>query len=193
MEKTYTNLAQAYVGESQARNRYTFYASVARKEGFEQIAAIFQETADQEKEHASNLFKLIVELANKPENGEIMLDQVPVPNVRGTTAENLKAAIAGELHEESAMYPEFADVAEEEGYLQIAAKLRAIAKAEGHHAERYTKLLKLVESGKMFERDEDQVWVCRECGYVHVGKNAPMKCPSCEHAQGFYERECEQY
>ena len=193
MEKTYLNLAQAYLGESQARNRYTFYASTARKEGYEQIAAIFEETAEQEKEHANNLFKWIVELSKKPENvGEIKLDGVGVPNVRGTTAENLAAAIAGELHEESSMYPEFADVAEEEGYTEYAARMRAIAKAEGGHAARYTKLLELVKTG-FFKRSEDKVWICRECGYIHVGKTPPAKCPSCWHAQGFYEVARDEY
>ncbi|MDO5561661.1 MAG: rubrerythrin family protein [bacterium] len=193
MEKTYLNVAQAYLGESQARNRYTFYASTAKKEGYEQIAAIFQETADQEREHGSNLFKWIVEMKKKPENvGDLVLDGVGVPNVRATTEENLQAAIAGELHEENEMYPQFADIADSEGYPEYARRMRAIAKAEGGHATRYQKLLKLVQSG-FFDRETDKVWICRECGYIHVGKTPPKICPSCEHAQGFYEVAREEY
>ncbi len=187
MEKTYLNIAQAYLGESQARNRYTFYASVARKEGYEQIAAIFTETADQEREHASNLFKWLVELSHKEENSQnLMLNEVSVPNIRGTTAQNLAAAIEGELHEEKTMYPDFAAVAKAEGYEEYAARMLAIAKAEGGHAKRYAHLLKLVKSG-FFEREEEQIWICRECGYIHIGKKAPEECPSCLHAQAFYE------
>ena len=193
MEKTYLNVAMAYLGESQARNRYTFYASTAKKEGYEQIAAIFQETADQEREHANNLFKWIVAMKEKPENaGDLVLDGVGVPNVRATTAENLQAAITGELHEENEMYPQFADVADSEGYTEYARRMRAIAKAEGGHATRYQKLLKLVQSG-FFDRETDKVWICRECGYIHVGKTPPKICPSCEHAQGFYEVAREEY
>jgi len=187
MEKTYLNMAQAYLGESQARNRYTFYASVARKEGYEQIAGIFEETAGHEREHASNLFKWIVELKKKPENtGKLKLDGVDVPNVRGTTAENLAAAIEGELHESNSMYPEFADIAQEEGYTEYAMRMRAIARAEDGHANRYQKLLDLVKSG-YFKRDTEKIWICRECGYIYTGKIPPQKCPSCYHAQGFYE------
>jgi len=194
MEKTYLNLAQAYLGECQARNRYTFYASSARKEGFEQIAAIFQETADQEREHANNLFKYIVELKAKPENaGDLIVDGVGVPNVRATTKENLEAAIAGELHEENEMYPQFADVADQEGHPEMAARMRAIAKAEGHHAQRYQKLLELVATNSVFKRKEVKTWVCRECGYVHTGDEAPTVCPSCGHPQSFYQVECENY
>ena len=194
MKQTFLNLATAYVYESQARNRYSFYASTARKEGFEQIASIFQETADQEKEHASQLFKLVLELGQEEENaGDLKLDGVDVPKVRGTTEENLAAAIAGETHEYTQMYPEFAEVADKEGYAKVAAKFRAIAKAENHHADRYTKLYELVKDDRVFQRGEEMVWVCRECGYLHVGKEAPLICPSCEHAQAFYEVECENY
>ena len=194
MEKTYQNLASAYLGECQARNRYSFYASTAKKEGFEQIAAIFLETADQEKEHASNLYKLMVELKQKPENSaplNLAVDDITV--IRGTTAENLQAAITGENHEWESMYPEFADIADKEGYPAIAVRLRAIAKAEAHHAERYQKLLAHVTAGTTFKRDTDQVWICRECGYVHAGPVAPLKCPSCDHAQSYYQIESENY
>ena len=188
--QTLDNLAQAYLGESQARNRYSFYASVARKEGLEQVAGIFQTTSDQEKEHASNLFKLIVRL--KEETGispeaALVMEGVEVPSVRGTTAENLAAAIAGEDHESEVMYPDFAKVAMEEGYADIAARLLAIAKAEEHHSQNYTKLLELVQDGAFFKRGEAMVWVCRECGYMVTSKEAPLKCPSCDHAQGYFE------
>ena len=152
MEETIKNLAKAFVGESQARNRYTFYAKVAKKEGFEQIAEIFLKTAENEREHASVLFKLINELKSKGggEVGELKVE-ASVPTVLGNTAENLKAAIAGENYEHTQMYPEFAEAAEREGLQEIAARLRAIARAEQHHEERYKKLLREVESGTVFK------------------------------------------
>ncbi|MCL2110472.1 rubrerythrin family protein [Microgenomates group bacterium] len=192
--ETYFNLARAYLGECQARNRYTFYSSVAKKEGFEQISAIFFETAAQEKEHAKNLFVLINTLRDAGDGpSDLKLDGVEIPNVYSTTADNLKDAIAGESHEASIMYPQFADIAEQEGYKDIAIRLRAIAKAEEHHSNVYQKLLELVEQGRVFKRDTNQVWACRECGYVHVGKEAPLLCPSCSHAQGYYEISRELY
>ena len=185
---TLNNLMQAYLGESQARNRYSFYASIARKEGLEQVAGIFQTTSDQEKEHASNLFKLIVRLKEEGKISEkLMVNAVEVPSVRGTTAENLQAAIEGENYEADEMYPNFADIAMEEGYADIAARLRAIARAEDHHSQTYTKLLELVKDGAFFKRGEAVVWICRECGYLHVAKEAPVKCPSCDHAQAYFE------
>jgi rubrerythrin len=194
MEKTIENLTKAFVGESQARNRYTFYSKVAKKEGFEQIAEIFLITADNEREHASWFFKLINEL--KKESGE-ELDEIKIetsaPTVLGTTAENLKAAIAGENHEYTSMYPEFADVAQEEGFPEIAARIRSIAVAERHHEERYKKLLKEVEAGTVFKKAKDVWWVCRECGYVHFGREPPDKCPSCDHEETFYQIKCEEY
>jgi rubrerythrin len=190
MKKTIENLAKAFIGESQARNRYTFYSKVAKKEGFEQIAEIFMVTADNEKEHASWMFKMIQQL--KSDDKEIMVE-AGAPTIYGTTAENLKAAIAGEHHEHKEMYPGFADVAEKEGLPDIARRLRAIAKAEEHHEERYKKLLKQVEGKTVFKKDEQVEWVCRECGYIHYGKEAPEKCPSCDHAQSFYQLKCEEY
>ena len=194
MNETIKNLVKAFIGESQARNRYSFYASVAKKEGFEQIAEIFRITAENEKEHASTLFKLINEL--KKEKGE-ELDEIKVeavaPTVLGDTAQNLKAAIAGENHEHTKMYPEFADVAEREGYPEIAARLRAIAKAEEHHEERYRKLLREVEAGTVFKKDRDVWWVCRECGYIHYGKEPPERCPSCNHPRSYFQLKCEEY
>ncbi|KYH38390.1 MAG: rubrerythrin [Candidatus Bathyarchaeota archaeon B26-1] len=194
MNETIKNLVKAFIGESQARNRYSFYASVAKKEGFEQIAEIFRITAENEKEHASTLFKLINEL--KKEKGE-ELDEIKVeavaPTVLGDTAQNLKAAIAGENHEHTKMYPEFADVAEREGYPEIAARLRAIAKAEEHHEERYRKLLREVEAGTVFKKDREVWWVCRECGYIHYGKEPPERCPSCNHPRSYFQLKCEEY
>lgn len=194
MKKTIENLTKAFIGESQARNRYDFYAKVARKEGFEQIGEIFSITAENEKEHAKRLFEHINEL--KKESGED-LDEIKVeaaaPIVYGTTIDNLKAAIAGENYEYTQMYPEFADVAEKEGFPKIAGRLRSIAVAEKHHEERYKKLLKEVEAGTVFKKDKEVWWVCRECGYVHFGQEPPEKCPSCDHARSFYQINCEEY
>jgi rubrerythrin len=196
MQETLKNLAKAFIGESQARNRYTLYAKVARKEGYEQLSDIFLETAEQEREHASWLFKLIKHLkeekGNPEELNEITVEAV-CPTVYGTSAENLKAAIAGENYEHTKMYPEFADLADKEGLPKIAARLRAIAKAEAHHEERYQKFLKELESGTVFEKEEEIEWVCKKCGYVHKAKKAPEKCPSCDHEQAFYKIKCEEY
>jgi len=194
MKETIQNLAKAFIGESQARNRYGFYAKAAKKEGYEQIAGIFRETADQEKEHASQLFKLINEL--KKESSEDLSEvkvEAAAPTILGTTVENLKAAMAGENYEHTTMYPEFAKKAKEEGLPHIEAKLKAIAKAEEHHEERYQKLLKEVEAGTVFKKEEETVWVCRECGYVHVGQEPPEECPSCNHPRAYYQVECEMY
>ncbi|RLI14094.1 MAG: rubrerythrin family protein [Candidatus Hecatellales archaeon] len=194
MGETIKNLVKAFIGESQARNRYTFYAKAAKQEGYEQIAEIFLITAENEKEHASSLFKLINEL-KKQSGGS--LDEISVeaaaPTVLGTTAENLKAAIAGENYEHTKMYPEFAEVAEKEGYPEIAKRLRAIAKAEEHHEERYRKLLKEVEAGTVFKKEKEVWWVCRECGYIHYGKEPPEKCPSCDHPRSYFQIKCEEY
>lgn len=189
MKKTIQNLTKAFIGESQARNRYTFYAKVAQKEGYQQVAGIFLETAEQEKTHAKRLFEHIQELKEKigGENLNEIKAEAVAPTVFGTAIENLKSAIAGEHYETSEMYPEFADVAEEEGLPDIAKRLRAIAKAEAHHEERYKKLLAEVEGGTVFKRDEEIFWVCRECGYVHYGNEAPEKCPSCDHPQSYYQ------
>ena len=190
MKKTLENLTKAFIGESQARNRYAFYAKVARKEGYEQIGEIFQITADNEKEHAKRLFEHIQEL--KQEVDEIKVEAT-APLVYGKTAENLKAAIAGEHYEYTEMYPEFAEVAKQEGLDKIAARLKAIAKAEEHHEERYKKLLKEVEADTVFKKEKEVEWVCRECGYVHKGITPPEKCPSCDHAKSFYQIKCEEY
>jgi len=194
MKETIKNLTKAFIGECQARNRYTFYAKVAKKEGYEQIAGIFHETADQEKEHASQLFKMIQKLKEKSADdySEILVE-ASAPTNYGTTSENLKAAIAGENYERTSMYPEFAAKAKEEGLPQIEAQLKAIAKAEEHHEERYKKLLTEVEASTVFKKDKEVVWVCRECGYVHIGKEPPEECPSCKHPQSYYQVQSEQY
>lgn len=195
MQKTIKNLTKAFIGESQARNRYTFYAKVAKKEGYEQISAIFTETAEQEKSHAKRLFEHIQELKKKIGDGslsEITVEAV-APTIYDTTAENLKAAIAGEHHEYTQMYPEFAKIAEEENLSTIAARLRSIAIAEEHHEQRYKKLLMQMEAETVFKKSQEVVWVCRECGYVHVGSEAPKECPSCDHPRAYYQVQCENY
>ncbi len=191
MTKTIENLIKAFIGESQARNRYSFYAKVAKKEGFEQIAEIFLITAENEKEHAKRLFEHIQEL-NEDKVKEFKIEAT-APTTYGDTVQNLKAAIAGENDEHTRMYPEFAKIAEEEGLQDIADRLRAIAIAEKHHEERFQKLLEEVEAGTVFKKEKEVWWVCRECGYVHFGIEAPEKCPSCDHPRSFYQVKCEEY
>ncbi len=194
MKSTIQNLTKAFLGESQARNRYTFYSKIAQKEDFEQIAEIFLTTADNEREHAKWLFRLINELKQKSdENLEEIHVEAPAPTVLGNTVENLKAAIAGEHYENTQMYPEFADIAEKEGLPEIAKRLRAIAKAEVHHEERYKKLLKEVENNTVFKKEKKVFWVCRKCGYIHEGEEPPEKCPSCDHPAKHFEIKCEEY
>jgi rubrerythrin len=194
MEKTLENLTKAFIGESQARNRYTFYAKVAKKEGFEQISDIFLLTAENEREHAKWLFRMIDELRQKiPEKPDELNVEAAAPLTLGTTAENLAAAIAGENYETTTMYPEFADVAKAEGLDEIARRLRMIAASEAHHEERYRKLLANVEKGTVFTKDTNVMWVCRKCGYVHEGKEPPVKCPVCDHPRAYFEIKCEEY
>ncbi|MFP4170859.1 MAG: rubrerythrin [Methanomassiliicoccales archaeon] len=188
---TIENLTKAFIGESQARNRYTFYSKVAKKEGYEQIAEIFRITAENEKEHAEWLFKLINRL--KGDHMDELTVEAQAPTVCGTTAENLRAAIAGENYENTTMYPEFAQEAEEEGYDEIAERLRAIAIAEEHHEERFSKLLEQVEAGTFFKKDREVWWFCRECGYKHFGTEPPEKCPSCDHPRSYYQRMSEEF
>lgn len=190
MKKTLENLIKAFIGESQARNRYTYYAKAARKEGFEQIGAIFAETADQEKEHAKRLFEHIQELKEKKDETTV---DAAAPLIYGKTMDNLKAAIVGEHYEHSEMYPEFADVAEKEGYKAIAKRLRSIAVAEEHHEERYKKLLKEIRNKTIFKKTKKVWWACRECGYGYFSKMPPIKCPSCDHPKGFYQVKREKY
>ena len=194
MENTIKNLTKAFIGESQARNRYSFYSKVAKKEGFEQIAGIFLITAENEKEHAKRLFEHISELKKKSNEklDEIIVESI-APTIFSDTINNLKSAIAGENYEYTSMYPEFADMAEKEGLPEIAKRLRAIAIAEQHHEERFKKLLKEVEAKTVFKKEKEVWWVCRECGYVHFGAEAPEKCPSCDHPKSYYEIKCEEY
>lgn len=188
MQKTLENLAQAFIGESQARNRYTAYAKIAREAGYEEIAANFSLTADQEAEHAKWLMNMIGELkANNNGYDEIKVEAV-VPTVSGDTRTNLSAAIQGENYEYEKMYPEFADIADSEGLSQIAYRLRAIAKAEENHEERFKVFLDYLQNDLIFKSEEEEVWVCRQCGYMHKGKSPVGKCPSCGHPQGFFER-----
>ena len=177
--KTEQNLLKAFAGESQARSRYTFFASVAKKEGYEQIAGVFMETAEQEKEHAKKFFKYL-------EGGMVEITAAYPAGIISTTAENLKAAAEGENEEWDQLYPEFAKIADEEGFPQVANTFRQVAKVEAEHEKRYRTLLGRVESGKFFERDEEIEWQCRNCGYVIKSKKAPMKCPACEHPQAFF-------
>ena len=173
--KTEKNLMAAFAGESQARNKYTYFASKAKKEGYEQIAAIFLETADNEKEHAKMWFKEL-------NGGDI-----------GTTVENLTAAAEGENYEWTDMYDEFAKVAEEEGFTTIAAKFKMVAAIEKHHEERYRKLIENIEGGLVFSKDGDKIWKCRNCGHICVGKEAPTVCPVCAHPQAYFELDAENY
>ena len=190
MRKTFENLVKAFIGESQARNRYTFYAKVAKKEGYEQIAEIFLITAENEKEHAKRLFEHINELKKESEED---LDEIKVettaPTILGDTTDNLKAAIAGENYEHTQMYPRFAKVAKEEGHLEIAKRLRAIAVAEKHHEERFKKLLKEVEAKTVFKKEKAVWWACRQCGYLYFGTKAPEKCLLCGHPRSYFWRE----
>nr|QNO49817.1 hypothetical protein DBPBNLAN_00027 [Methanosarcinales archaeon ANME-2c ERB4]QNO49956.1 hypothetical protein FNHNGOKL_00024 [Methanosarcinales archaeon ANME-2c ERB4] len=194
MKKTLENLTKAFIGESQARNRYTFYAKVAKNEGYEQISEIFLLTAENEREHAKWLFRMIDELRQKiPEKPDEIVVEAAAPLTLGTTIENIAAAISGENYEYTTMYPEFADAAEAEGLVRIASRLRSIAVAEAHHEERYRKLLATVEEGTVFTKDTKVTWVCRKCGYVHKGREPPEQCPSCDHPRAYFELACEEY
>ncbi len=193
MKKTIENLSKAFVGESQARNRYSMYSKIAKKEGFEQIAELFLVTADNEREHAKWAFRMINQLKGNDASLDELVIEAAVPTVQGNTIENLKAAIAGETYETTTMYPEFAQVADEEGFPEIGARLRAIGEAEAHHKERYEKLLTEVENGTVFKKEEEVEWVCRKCGYVHKGTKPPEECPSCDHPSSYFERKCEAF
>ena len=178
--KTEQNLLKAFAGESQARNRYTYFAGQARKDGFVQIADIFEETANQEKEHAKRFFSFL-------EGGDLEITAAFPAGKIGTTAENLKAAAGGENHEWTAMYPEFAAVARHEGFEAIARLFENVAVAEKQHEKRYLGLLRNVESGTVFKKDQPIVWRCRNCGYLHEGAEAPDACPACAHPRAYFE------
>ena len=183
--KTEHNLMAAFAGESQARNRYTHYASVAKKEGYEQIAGIFLETADNEKEHAKRFFKFL--------EGTPVNITATYPSALGDTMLNLKAAASGENEEWTDLYPTFANIADEEGFPQIAVVFRKIAEVEKHHEERYLKLLSNIETDKVFKKDAEIQWKCRNCGYVHNDASAPQMCPACAHPKAYFEVRAENY
>lgn len=178
--ETEKNILTAFCGESQARNRYTYFASQAKKDGFVQIQAIFEETANQEKEHAKRLYKML-------EGGEVKITAAFPAGVVGTTTENLQEAAAGENYEHTTMYPEFAETARREGFDEIADVFMAIAVAEKQHEKRYKDLLANIEAGRVFKRDENVTWRCRNCGYLHEGSEAPDLCPACAHKQPHFE------
>ncbi|MFH1201603.1 MAG: rubrerythrin family protein [Candidatus Omnitrophota bacterium] len=184
--KTEKNLLASFAGESQARNRYTYFASVAKKAGYEQIAGIFLETADNEKEHAKRFFKFL-------EGGEVEIVASYPAGVIGNTAQNLGAAASGENLEWTKLYKEAEAVARQEGFEEVAVQFKEIAEVEEQHEKRYRKLLKNLKEGKVFKRDTVVKWKCRNCGYVHEGKEAPEECPACAHPQAYYELLCENY
>jgi len=178
--KTEESVLKAFAGESQARNRYTYFASEARKEGYIQIADIFEETANQEKEHAKRFFKFLV-------GGDLMIESSFPAGMIGKTAQNLKAAASGEHHEWSNLYPSFGKIAREEGFEQIGKAFDAISIAEKQHEKRYLGLLANIETGAVFKKEKPVVWRCRNCGYLHEGKGAPDVCPACNHSQIYFE------
>ena len=187
MRKTLENLTKAFVGESQARNRYTIYSSIARKEGYLQIADIFLETAEQEKEHAEWFFKMIQIVKEKlgEDMDEVMIETWAFVK-RWTTSENLQYSINGEHHENSDLYPEFARIAEEEWLPEVAARILAISHAEEHHESRYQAVRDQLSAGTLAEKSEDVEWMCTKCGYVHKGKTPPKRCPACDHESNYY-------
>ena len=178
--RTEKNLLIAFAGESQARNRYTYYASKAKKEGYMKIASVFLETAENEKEHAKRLFKFL-------EGGDVEITASFPAGIIGDTAQNLRSAANGEKYEHSKMCPEFARIAEEEGFNEIAKVFRAIAVAEKYHEKRFLSILKEIEKGTVFRKESSVKWRCRNCGYIHESKEAPIKCPACAHPQGYFE------
>jgi len=184
--RTEKNLLTAFAGESQARNRYTYFASQAGKDGLMQISAIFEETANQEKEHAKRLFKFLA-------GGEVEIAAAFPAGVIGPTTDNLKDAAAGEDYETTTMYPQFARIADQEGFKDIAAVFRNIAVAEARHRDRYLALQKNIAQGKVFKKDTPVRWVCRNCGFVHEGSQAPEVCPACAHPQAHFELEAANY
>lgn len=184
--RTEKNLLAAFAGESQARTRYTFFASAARKEGYEQIAGIFEETSDNEKEHAKLFFSHL-------KGGTAEITASYPAGIIGSIAENLRAAAEGEKLEWGTLYPGFAEIAEQEGFIDVAKTFRSVAKVEAYHERRYRKLLANVEAGKVFKRDAPTKWKCRNCGFVFEGSEAPEKCPVCSHPRSYFEVWCENY
>ncbi len=196
MKETAKKLFTAYVGESQARNRYTFFSKVAKKEGYVLVSNIFLETADQEKEHGSWFYKMLQGFKEEEPFDEMrVLPEAEFPTTHGTTIDNLKSAIAGENMEWQTLYPDIVETAEKEGYPDIAKRVRGIIRAEKHHSERYGKLLKLVGDDAFFKRGKKIVWVCMECGYEVEMDHLPedFKCPSCDHPRSYYRKKCEDF
>ncbi|MFW9773364.1 MAG: rubrerythrin [Candidatus Thorarchaeota archaeon] len=196
MKETAKKLYTAYVGESQARNRYTFFSKIAKKDGYVLVSKIFEETADQEKEHGSWFYKMLQGFKKEEEFDEMkVLPDAMFPTTHGTTIDNLKSAIKGENMEWQTLYPDIAETAEKEGYPDIAKRVRGIIRAEKHHAERYGKLLKLVGDDAFFKRGQKIVWVCMECGYEIEMDHLPedFKCPSCDHPREYYRKKCEDF
>ena len=184
--QTEKNLLKSFAGESQARGRYVYFASIAKKEGYEQISAIFAETAEQEKEHAKKFFKYL-------EGGMVEITASDPAGILSTTAENLKAAAEGENEEWTELYPEFAKVADEEGFPEIAETFRRISTVEAGHEARYRQLYERVVNGTVFVEEEEIEWQCRNCGYIHKGKGAPELCPACQHPKAYFERKKNNY
>lgn len=184
--RTEQNLLKAFAGESQAMNRYLFFAKKAKEEGFEQIAAIFEKTAWQEQQHAKRFFKFL-------EGGMVEITASYPAGIIGTTAENLRASAAGENEEWTELYPEFAEIAKEEGFPAIASAFKIIAKVEAEHEKRYLKLLNNLETGKVFKKEKATRWECRKCGYIHEGTNPPENCPACKHPKAYFEEKAENY
>ncbi len=178
--KTEQNLLKSFAGESQARNRYTYFAKQAKKDGYEKVRKVFEEIADQERQHAKSMFQHL-------EGGMLEITAMYPAGMIGDTVENLKAAVAGEHEEQADLYPEFARIADEEGFPEIAVMYRMIAKAESHHEERFAALLKEVEAGTMFKKDAPTRWVCLNCGFVYEGTEAPAQCPACQHPQAWFD------
>ncbi|MCX7841621.1 MAG: rubrerythrin family protein [Clostridia bacterium] len=190
--KTLENLMKAFAGESQARNRYTYYASVANKEGYRQIEAIFIETAENEKEHAKRFYKLLMAGLDGELPAAVEINAA-YPVAQGTTLDNLKAAASGENEEWTELYPKFAEVASQEGFPEAAAAFRLIASIEAHHEARYNKLAQNIINGTVFKKAEKVAWKCRNCGYVHEGEEAPDVCPACQHPKAHFEVAAENY
>ncbi len=187
--QTEKSLLKAFAGESQARTRYNYFASQAKKEGYEQISSIFTETADNEKEHAKVFFKYLNNCGGEP-----LEITATFPSGRiGHTIENLQSAADGENEEWQSLYPEFAKIAREEGFEEIAKSFEEVAKVEKEHEKRYLKLLENIKEGKVFVREKEYSWKCRNCGYIHIGTTAPDECPACQHPQAHYEIQCENY
>jgi rubrerythrin len=194
MKTTLENLTKAFIGESQARNRYSLYAAAAKKDGYPQISDIFLETAEQERQHAKWLFRMIQDLKEKMgENPDEIHVEADAPLTLGSTDENIKAAIAGEHYETSEMYPEFAQAAQKDGLGDVARRLNSIGHAEKHHEDRYEALLAQLEQGTLHKKDEVVTWACPKCGYTMEGKKPPEKCPACDHPTKYFYVLCETY